>query len=173
LNKILHVLFFILVLYWASGPKVDLDPKLLVGWTQCYNDLYSKVLHGEELNRILNDCNKTNLLMACRFINESNYAVAAMGNRLDVTYQSTFLGDFHLANGTTWYFDTNSSWGFAKGGDPINLTPCDVTFDQNDDLRLCWHTVVDLDGFRCGKAYFNLSNNYFPYQWSRVVYHAD
>ncbi len=121
----------------------------------------------------MNQCNKTNLLLACRFINNTNFAVAAMGQRSDVIYETPNLDDLHRANNVTWYFDTNSSWGFARASDNVIRTPCDSTFGVDDDFRLCWHTVDPFDGFRCGKAYFNLSNNYFPEQWLRFIYHAD
>lgn len=126
--------FSILVLYWASGPVVNLNHNLLVGWNICYSGDYHVYLH-DILDSVLNRCKKTNLLMACRSTN-----------------------------------DTNSSCGFAKVGDIVTRTPCDSTFDQDDDFRLCWHTVDPLDGFRCEKAYFNLSTNYFPEQWMRCLY---
>jgi hypothetical protein len=171
-NKINYI-FSILDLYWALGPQLDLDPNILVGWERCYINLYSIVLHGAELDTILNNCNKTNLLMACSMVNASKFAVAAMASRIDVTHEAVNVTESRAANGAVWYFDANSGWGFARVGDPMDKTYCDITFGDTEDFRLCWHTVAGYDGFRCGKAYFNLSTNYYPYQWNRIVYHAD
>jgi hypothetical protein len=172
--KLYVFIFFILDLYWALGPQLNLNPNILVGWTQCYNGFYSTVLYGAGLDLILSNCSKTKLLMACRFMNASNYSVAAMGNRNDVTYQ---LADqpqtLWPANGVVWYFGNNSGWGFARANDPVNITFCDITFGDDDAYRLCWHTFPGHDGYRCGKAYFNLDGNYSSYQWYRTVYHAD
>lgn len=110
--------------------------------------------------------------MACSFMGDTNLTVAAMGDRSDVTYPAANQDDFKEANGVRWYFVSDSGWGFAPIGHTFQRTYCDVVTDDASDQRLCWHTVSNLDGFRCGEAIFN-GSIYDANQWFRIVYHAD
>jgi hypothetical protein len=59
------------------------------------------------------------------------------------------------SNGVGFYYSDNFSWGFARGGDPLNRDECD--FDDADPstspFRMCVHTYADQTvqpGYRCG-----------------------
>lgn len=139
----------------------------------CYNGTYDIQLHDSELAKILNQCNRSRLLMACGSLNTSSiYSVAAMSNREDVLYDCQNEDNCtHIADGNQWYFNTNSSWGFTGETDSIDRKPCDAD-TANPSHRLCWHTKTGYNGYRCGSTLF-LYNGTDPKLWQRVVWHAD
>src|SRR5262249_20728001 len=119
-------------------------------------------------------CSKAKLMLACRKTGDPTLAVLAWAPRADVLSpnmqlcQPAFLP--HQANGTGWYFSGTISWGFAKGGEAVNLCQCD-TENVDGDQRLCWHTGLNklAGGYRCG-ATIGLNASA---AWERVIYQAD
>jgi hypothetical protein len=104
--------------------------------------------------------------------------VLAAAPRADVIFDTGMTSNTpHDANGSGWYFNGDSSWGFAKQGDPIERDSCDIVADHDDpsgpngDLRLCWHTMSGaLDGgFRAGTVDFLNSE---PSGYTRYIYQA-
>ena len=155
-------------LYWKSGPQTNVNQNQLAGWVACYNDKYSHA--GTGLNTILNQCNKTKLLMACRQVGSQTFKVLAMAQRSDVSFNTGTGNTTHDANGVAWYFDHQDSWGFAVPGTGVSRSSCDTASSQGDK-RLCWHTgggSID-DGWRCGTT-TDLNGNS---SWERYVFHAN
>ena len=162
-------------LYWAEGPQLDVSEDDLVGWSECFANLYNEVepdLTGEILGE---ECTGSKLLMACRPVGAANFQLLAMGERADVLFDVGSQSDgTHEANGVAWYFSDNFSWGFAPAGDTVNRTECDTQFggpEADSDLRLCWHTLGNEigTGYRCGA---NESLNGSD-EFERVIFEAD
>ncbi|MCY1012413.1 hypothetical protein OV079_44140 [Nannocystis pusilla] len=143
-------------LYWAEGPQVDVPAGDLVGWSECFSNLYDQSEPDLTQDILGQDCTGSKLLMACRQVGADNFQVLAMGERADVLFDTDAQPNgTHEANGVAWYFSADFSWGFAAAGDDVNRSSCDSVFggpETNSDLRLCWHTVGDgiAPGWRCG-----------------------
>jgi len=144
------------------------------GWEVCYSDLYNN--SSTPLSTIFSQCNKSNLMLACRPVGSATFTVAAFANRNDVLTDtgtpSDNLDKTHVANGEGWYYNSNpgnGGWGYAKAGDPVNKSECDIGTTENVDKRLCWHTFNGniAGGFRCGATEdLNSSTT-----WERVILH--
>lgn len=131
--------------YYPSGPQTNVDQSMLTGWYVCWSGNYGSTAN---LTTILNNCDGEYLMMASRPTGSTTFELLAAAPRADVIFDvGTTQNSTHLANGTNWYFDQSSSWGFAKGTDPVNRNSCDITASSlqpsgaNGNLRLCWHTV--------------------------------
>ncbi|MFZ6177280.1 hypothetical protein [Nannocystis pusilla] len=162
-------------LYWAEGPQQDVPEGDLVGWTECFANLYGEAepdLTGTILGQ---ECTGSKLLMACRPVGSPDFQLLAMGERADVLFDVGIQSDGkHEANGVAWYFSDNFSWGFAPAGDTVNRTECDTQFggpEADSNLRLCWHTLGNEigSGYRCG-ANENLNGSG---DFERVIFEAD
>jgi len=156
--------------YMPVGPQTNVAQARvnLGGWTTCYTELYSA--SGVVAN-ILVTCNKANLMLACLPVGTDTYTVLAQAPRADVTFSTPAdATTVHVANGTAWYFNTSWSWGFAKAGDAVNKSSCDVG-STDPEQRLCWHTSANnlAGGYRCGIS-LNLNGST---AWQRVVLHRD
>ena len=158
-----------LALYTFSGVATNVPIAQLVGWSQCYIDTYAN--SATALTTILAQCSQAKLLLGCRPTGTSTLVVAANAPRADVIFDTT--GDqttLHQANGVGWYYNTNWSWGFVQGGDPVQKFSCDVLTSPNNDRRMCWHTGGGNinSGYRCGtNTSLNNSNTY-----ERLVFQA-
>ena len=162
-------------LYYPSGPQVNVDKSQLVGWQQCFSDLYGD--STSPLTGILSQCDKGLLLLAGGPTDSSTLTVLATAPRADVTFETGESNTPHDANGSGWYFNDSWSWGFAKQGDPIDRDTCDIQASEdgepdgpNPDLRLCWHTANGLldGGYRAGAVTgLNSSADY-----TRYIYEA-
>jgi len=154
-------------LYMFSGVQNNLSKAILTGWSICYQDTYDKVFG---FTTAINNCKGQYLLMACSQNNAASLAVAAMGLRTDVTFMTgnTMSGQnkVHISNGVEWYCDNNWAWGFANANDAVSLNECDTDTNPNNNLRLCWHTLNFVGGYRCGS---NTGLNSDP-NWTRYVY---
>jgi hypothetical protein len=172
LKNLIYLFYLFLGLYWGIGPQLNLSLSMLNGWSLCYNNTYNVPLNGFQLITILNQCNKSKLLLGCGpLITPNIYSVAAMDYRINVLYNcSNNYSCSHISNGLQWYFSDNSSWGFAGQSDNILRNPCDTT-TTSPYTRLCWHTVPGWDGYRCSSILFNTSID--PTLWQRAVWHAD
>ena len=157
--------------YAPVGPQRNVPVANLVGWSQCFLDLYNDAMPTTA--QILAACPRAKLMLACRKTGDPTLALLAWAPRADVLSPSNVMicgPPFvpHQANGAGWYFDGNISWGFAGGGETVSLCGCDT---GNSNQRLCWHTMGGkLDGgYRCG-ATIELNASA---AWERVIYQAD
>jgi hypothetical protein len=126
------------------------DPAVLAGWTQCYTGTYDVPLQTVVQNIVQQQCTKGKLLLACRKVGAPTWQLAAMGLRADVLFDCGSTSNCtHQANGVGWYYSATWSWGFANGGDGVVRSECDV---DAGPLRLCWHTVSNAGGYRCGDS---------------------
>lgn len=156
-------------LWYVSGVQQNIPPAQLTGWTQCYQDFYGNF--NTPMSQILQQCDKSKLLMACRQVGQANYRVLAMAPRVDVLHEcgqdSTCAFE---SNGVAWYYNDSWSWGFVPGGQVPNRFSCDVNNPNSDD-RICWHSGGGMinGGYRCGSVNGLNGDN----GWERVVFEAD
>jgi hypothetical protein len=115
-------------------------------------------------------------MLACRKTGMSTIIVAAHAPRTDVIFATGSGNVGHNANGSVWYYDPNSSWGFAKQGDTLDRLDgdgnpqCDTSSATNPDQRICWNagTSTLTAGWRCGSTQnLNASGLY-----ERLIYQA-
>ena len=152
--------------YEAEGPQKNVEKALLFGWEECYVGSYDEA--GDSLESLFGECSKANLMLACRQVGSSTFALLSHAPR-EAVFKDTMKSDIPtIANGSGWYFNDDWSWGFAPLGAPIHLATCDIEASE-PELRLCWHTGANtlLAGWRCGATGI-MSND-----WERVVLHAD
>jgi hypothetical protein len=133
-------------------------------WGVCWSGTYGG---NAPLAGILTSCTSQTLMLACRPVGDDHFTLAAMGPRDAVLHD---CGDDSAcvfeSNGVGWYYSTTWSWGFAKGGQPVQRTSCDVNRDDDPQLRMCWHTGNgDIEsGYRCGDNSLNGDDT-----WERLV----
>jgi hypothetical protein len=142
--------------YAPVGPQVNvpISTVLAGGWSLCYASPYGS--SGQSLSSILGGCSGDLLMMAGGpnvGVNDEVPAAEAVNPMLsvlawaptaDVTFPTGTGNTGHDANGTTWYYDPNFSWGFAEQGGTLFRNSCDYgdgsLGNTPDPLRLCWHT---------------------------------
>jgi hypothetical protein len=152
--------------YYPSGVQQNVPPWTLVGWTLCYQDTYNLNM-AQALPTILANCSKAKILMACKQTSATNLQVLAAAPRTDVFTDVGTGNTVTTSNGVAWYYDDQSSWGFAPAGQTVNRAQCDINAGAD---RLCWHTLpLGIGGYRCGNN-VNLNN---ATDWQRFVYHAN
>jgi hypothetical protein len=159
-------------IYWQPGVQENVDVSALVGWTQCYLGTYGDFESPPIPMVLQQQCTGSKLLMACRMAGSTTLAVLAMAPRADVTFECGMaVNCTKQSNGVGWYFDNNSSWGFAPGGQPVDrqFGTCDDTIAQGDQ-RLCWTTTFNtLDsGVRCGA-----NQALFDFTYERLIFEAN
>ena len=154
------------------GPRTNVAPAELTGWTQCYTDRYDNATTA--LAEIKMACPGSQLMLACRQVGAPALALAAHGPRAAVLRDTGANADVvSRANGVDWYYNDSWSWGFAAEGAVINKFTCDIGDLGSvppDDNRLCFHTSGGKisGGYRCGAATdLNLASD-----WERVLYTA-
>ena len=137
---------------------------LAESWDTCWTGTYG---NQEPLADILTPCDSNSLMLACRPVGEPSYTLSAMGPREAVLHDcGTDSACVFQYNGVGWYYSTTWSWGFARGGQPVQRSSCDVNRDDDPQLRMCWHTGSDniQSGYRCGDNSLNADND-----WERLV----
>ncbi|MCA9545241.1 MAG: hypothetical protein KC613_12645 [Myxococcales bacterium] len=148
--------------------NVPEEALLGIGWRPCFRGTYDQ--NQPTVAQILADCRGEALLMACRQVGDPTLALAAEGLYADVTFDvGGAQPAVHTANGVNWYFNNNTSWGFAPEGAAVNRNSCD-TLDEQGELRMCWHTSAGNlnSGYRCGNEFLNGNA-----RWERLVYVRD
>lgn len=93
------------------------------------------------------------MMLAARATGSETLDLLAAAPSADVLFDTGQNHDVtHDANGAGWYFNDSYSWGFAKQGDAVAKSSCDVG-SVNPELRLCWHTSAGnmLFGWRDGR----------------------
>ncbi len=150
--------------------QLNFNPSSLPNsWSQCYNDTYNVGISSILLSTILPVCNKGKLMLGCGPVGNALLSVAAMGLRGDVLYNcSTSVTCTNVANGVGWYFSDDFSWGFVNNTDTVVRSACDESL-TNSAYRLCWHTVLNAGGYRCGANTGLNSDGTFE----RVIYHSN
>ena len=151
--------------YAPVGVQVDVPETTVIagGWNVCHSSTFAE--SGTPLGSIEDSCDKTNVMLACRPVGASNFTLLAQAPRADVFTETGDGNTPHDANGVGWYYDDNSSWGFAPQGEPIDRDSCDINAGAS---RMCIHTwfgVTD-EGYRCGDDTDDLNDD--P-TWERVV----
>jgi len=154
--------------YSPVGPQQNVDPALLIGWSICYQDTYDVNMQAM-IPTILANCNKGKIMLACSPVGSPTIQLLSWATRDEVfTDTGASQNQGHLANGAQWYYDPNYSWGFANGGDNLFLFQCDES-DDDPLNRLCWHTVCEAGGYRCGaNTELNDDSSY-----ARYIYQAN
>lgn len=150
--------------YLPVGPQQNVQAATVTngGWSECYRDVYSNA--ATTLASILNRCNGSRLMLACAQVGSNTLTLLAQAPRADVIFP--VVGNVpHNANGTGWYYDTQTSWGFALQGDLVTRNSCDV---EAGSTHLCWHTSGGLinGGYRCGST--TALNG--SAAWNRIIY---
>ena len=160
-------------LYWASGVQSNVPDASLVGWSQCWSGTYAD--NSPPWAQLLQTCDKSKLLLACRPVGSASWTLVAMAPRADVLFDCGQQDNCSkVSNGVGWYFSGNYSWGFVPGGQATHRFSCDYTDPGSPlpfpELRMCWHTGGNSinSGYRCGANDLNGAAN-----WQRLVYHAD
>lgn len=156
-------------LYWASGVQQQVPVRDLFGWTRCHSGTYAESVN---LSGLLARCKKPRLLLACRRSRAPSFTLLAMGPREEVLFECGAKQDCtRQSNGVGWYFNADSSWGFAPGGLSVHRISCDYNLGAQPaaDLRMCWHTEGGKlgSGFRCG------DNAMGDGDWVREIWQAD
>ncbi|MEE2787111.1 MAG: MopE-related protein [Myxococcota bacterium] len=140
------------------------------GFEVCWRQTYDQ--RGVSLAEIKDSCHLDKVLLGCRRTGQPTLTIAAMGNHDDVFFD---VGEgqnaIHQHNGVAWYFDEDSSWGFAPlpegvNGRSVQRRPCDLE-NRDAPLRLCWETEMGQmgRGYRCG------ASRGASVQWERVIFH--
>ncbi|MCB9550359.1 MAG: hypothetical protein H6705_00295 [Myxococcales bacterium] len=150
-----------------EGIRQDVPEAELLGdgFEVCWRGLY-----GEDrpaLAQILEQCGEDVLLLGCRRVGAPNLQLAATGERAEVlTDVGPGQNAVHNHNGVDWYFNGQSSWGFAAQGTGVSRNSCD-TGNVQPELRMCWHTGGNNinNGYRCGNNFLNGDNG-----WERIIY---
>lgn len=162
--------------YYPAGPQAGIDESVVVagGWSVCYSGGYHEIAR---LSTILAACDLPYLLLASGPASSTVFDVLAAAPRDDVLLDVDLSNTGHEANGTQWYFDTESSWGFAPAGATLVRNTCDYGDSPNGDfadtpdpLRLCWHTSGNMlrSGWRSGTHNFLATADY-----RRVIFESD
>jgi hypothetical protein len=157
------------------GPRTNVNPAELAGWTLCFSNLYDST--STSLADIQAACDGNQLMLACRPVGATTLTLAAHAPRQAVL-RDTGSGDrttVSHANGSDWYYSDSWSWGFAPAGETVDKFSCDGGdgifiggAPAND--RLCFHTGAGFltGGFRCGAETFLNSSS----DWERLIYTA-
>lgn len=140
------------------------------GWSTCFSSTFAE--SGTPLATIQANCDKAQLMMACRPVGAPNFTLLAAAPRTDV-FTDTGTGNTpHDANGVGWYYNDSYSWGFAPQGAVINRNSCDYDdgTQTQTNMRMCIHTSgsTTSGGYRCGANDLNGDSG-----WERVILESD
>ena len=136
------------------------------GFEPCWRGRYDE--NQPAIAQVLEQCGEDILLLGCRPVGAAELTLAAMGERAEVlTDVGPGQNAVHNHNGVDWYFNGQSSWGFAAPGTGVSRNSCD-TGNVLAELRMCWHTGGGSlnSGYRCGNNFLNGDN-----RWERIIYH--
>jgi hypothetical protein len=152
-----------------SGVRTDLPLAEANGWDICYDNPFG-ISDSNIVGNILGNCDKANIMLACRLTGADTLTVAAHAPRDDVFFETGTGNTVHNANGVDWYFSNNYSMGFSHEGDGVQRESCDTADGAFPEERVCYHTRIGgARGWRCGTNKSLSFNN----SWERVVLQAD
>ena len=144
-----------------NQPEANLQ---LGGFTPCWSNRFDQ--SNDDIDDIRAACDGGVIVMACRPVGAPALTLAAMGDRDEVFRDvGDGAGAVNPHNGVDFYFDDDSSWGFAPAGSGVRRATCDTTATDADE-RLCWHTNQGRVGvgYRCGANYPNANGS----DWERL-----
>jgi len=152
-----------------SGVRTNLPLAEAEGWSICYQKTFRDADTSIASN-IAGNCDKANIMLACRLTGSDTLAIAAHAPRGDVFFETGTGNDTHNANGVDWYYNSSYSMGFAHENDGVTRENCDTATGSFPGERVCYDTQGGR-GWRCGEATglnFDLSRT-----WEQVVLEAD
>jgi hypothetical protein len=151
------------------GVQTNVDSATVSGWgfSECSASTYSTP-SSSSINDDILGCSPDlgdYIMLAARRTGSDTFALLAATTIGFLTNLSSGTGNVTTANnGAEWYNQDNYSVGFAGLGDSVSRNSCD-TASTNPELRLCWHTVDRIGGWRAGTAtYLNSSTD-----WEKVL----
>ena len=145
--------------YYPSGPQQNVSEQTLRnnGWTLFYEQTYGTAI-GNSTTPIRPSGQY--VILSGKAVGSTTILLAAAAPTAQV-FTETVLNTPQLLNGTYWYYSLNTidlnngSIGFAPTA-TINQTSADA-YDVSNPLRLSWHLVAAVGGWRLGEI--NVSNN--------------
>lgn len=114
------------------------------GWTQCYVGTMAAAI-GSAAQNVLNVCQGDYLMMAGRATGSNTFLSLAAALRADTIINTGISSITHVANGASWWYAENWSWGFTALGDSVSNNSCDTS---GSPLSLCLHTLNNVGGYR-------------------------
>jgi hypothetical protein len=104
---------------------------------------------GPNAQGVLDACDGEYLMMAGRETGSDTLLLLAEALRSDTIFNTgrDDVSTVHAANGSNWYFASNSSWGFAGPSESVEKYSCDISAGAD---RMCLHTYPDSGGYRIG-----------------------
>ena len=157
-----------LCVYMFSGILTNVDMKELIGWEECFVDLFRDT---SDLSSVWATCTMSNILVGCRQVGSSTMVTAANAPFDDVFTDTGTSNVTHDANGVGWYYSSSYSMGYAAVGDSLSRNSCDTASGTYPTQRLCFHTSSSrlTGGYRCGSTTgLNSSTT-----WERVFMQAE
>ena len=138
-----------------------------MGFTKIYNHTYDYITTDSEIVDLRNRCNADSVLCVGGGIRgDDNMRLVACGNCLSVL-SVTALNTPNYVGSAYWYYTPDKSFGFSPSSS-ISQTICDSS-NQNDNLRLCWHTDNQSGGWRLGNiTYLNSDSGYSKYVFLKM-----
>ena len=130
------------------GPTAGLTNAQILGggWTQCYAASMGAAI-GNNAENVLNACSGDYLMMAGRETGSSSFIIAAAALLSDtIVNTGQTANGTHVANGSSWWFSPNWSWGFTAIGDTLNNFQC--TVGGSHPTSMCLHTLSFTGGYR-------------------------
>jgi len=139
--------------YYPSGPQQNVSEQTLRnnGWTLFYEQTYGTAI-GNTTTPIRPSGQY--VILSGKAVGSTTILLAAAAPTAQV-FTETVLNTPQLLNGTYWYYSLNTigsnngSIGFAPTA-TINQTSADA-YDYSDPLRLSWHLVAAVGGWRLGE----------------------
>ena len=116
-----------------------------MGFTKIYGNTYDYVTTDSEIIDLRKRCNSDSVL--CVGGGNHNMRLVACANCLSVLTVNV-LNTPNNAGSVYWYYTPGQSFGFSPSS-YITQSSCDSS-NQNDNLRLCWHTDNICGGWRLG-----------------------
>ena len=143
--------------YYPSGIQQNVSEQTLIdnGWTLFYEQTYGTVI-GNTTTPIRPSGQY--VILSGKAVGSSNILLAAAAPTTQV-FTETVLNTPQLLNGAYWYNTPDQSIGFAPTA-TINQLQADA-YDYSDPLRLSWHIMNSVGGWRLGEI--NANNAAYDY----------
>lgn len=123
-------------------------------WRACYVDTYSGDLDASDI-RAACEGEGAYAMMGCASASTLVFdAVAAdtIETVIPSVDDGTGFTDHRAVNGVGWYFAENHSIGFFVAGDGVRRNEADTEVGAFPELRMSWHTIGTVGGYRCGET---------------------
>ena len=138
-----------------------------MGFTKIYDHTYDYITTDSEILDLRNRCNAGSVLCVGGGIRgDDNMRLVACGKCLSVL-AVTVLNTPNYVSSAYWYYTPGQSFGFSPSS-YITQSSCDSS-NQNDNLRLCWHTDNNSGGWRLGNIVnLNSDSSYSKYVFLKM-----